>query len=178
MRRLVSVLAVLLLGVGLAACGDDDDDASPTVESDSSTTTAAAEDDEGDEETTTTVAADDEPQEAEIQLSSAETAIGEVITDAEGFTLYLFTVSEDEGACADQCAQTWPPVQFLNDSTTSGNADAALMGVAPLGDFQQVTYNGHRLYRFSGDAAPGETNGHGVGDVWFALDMAGEALPA
>jgi predicted lipoprotein with Yx(FWY)xxD motif len=175
MNRLLGLVMCAVLGAGLAACGDDDD-ANPAVggSEDATTTTAAA------EESTTTAAAEpsEEPQAAEIQLSTAETEIGEVITDAEGYVLYLFTVSEDEGACADQCAQTWPPVAYLNDSTVDGNADAGLMGVAPLGDGQQVTYNGHRLYRYAGDAAPGEINGHGVGDVWFAVDAAGNALPA
>ena len=178
MKRLVGVLACVVLGAGLAACGDDDD-ANPAVggSSEESSSTTAAEV-EGEATATTEDAVEEEPPAAEIQLSTAETALGEVIVDAEGYTLYLFTVSEDEGACADQCAQTWPPVQYLNDSTVEGNADASLMGVAPLGDHQQVTYNGHRLYRYSGDAAPGETNGHGVGEVWFAIDAAGNALPA
>ena len=32
----------------------------------------------------------------------------------------------------------------------------------------QVTYNGMPLYYFSGDANPGDTNGQGIGGVWFA----------
>jgi predicted lipoprotein with Yx(FWY)xxD motif len=31
----------------------------------------------------------------------------------------------------------------------------------------QVTYNGAPLYYFAADAAPGDTNGHLVGNVWF-----------
>jgi predicted lipoprotein with Yx(FWY)xxD motif len=31
----------------------------------------------------------------------------------------------------------------------------------------QVEYNGHPLYTFSGDTAPGQTNGEGLFGMWF-----------
>ncbi len=38
-----------------------------------------------------------------------------------------------------------------------------------------MTYNGHLLYYFANDAAPGDTNGVGLPN-WFAVDPAGEAI--
>jgi predicted lipoprotein with Yx(FWY)xxD motif len=32
---------------------------------------------------------------------------------------------------------------------------------------QQLSYNGHPLYRYAQDTAPGQTNGEGVGGKWF-----------
>jgi hypothetical protein len=32
------------------------------------------------------------------------------------------------------------------------------------------------LYYFSGDVAPGDTNGHLVEDIWFAVTRAGELV--
>ena len=32
---------------------------------------------------------------------------------------------------------------------------------------KQVTYKGMPLYYFARDAAPGDTNGQGIGNVWF-----------
>jgi predicted lipoprotein with Yx(FWY)xxD motif len=32
-----------------------------------------------------------------------------------------------------------------------------------------VTYDGKLLYHFAGDAKPGDTNGQGVGTVWFTV---------
>ena len=44
---------------------------------------------------------------------------------------------------------------------------------------KQVTYNGHPLYLFAGDNAPGDTNGQGFdafGGSWFALSAAGNQV--
>ncbi len=41
---------------------------------------------------------------------------------------------------------------------------------------EQITYNGHPLYLFSGDTAPGDTTGQGVGDVWYVVDAEGNAV--
>ena len=39
---------------------------------------------------------------------------------------------------------------------------------------QQVTYNGHLLYTFISDVAPGDAKGQGLGDVWYVVTPAGE----
>ena len=41
---------------------------------------------------------------------------------------------------------------------------------------QQVTYAGLRLYYFAKDAGAGQTNGQGVGGVWFVVDSAGRLV--
>jgi predicted lipoprotein with Yx(FWY)xxD motif len=176
MRSRASVLLVagLVAVLGLAACGDDDDDdasSSGTTEpaAEETTTTAPAD--------TTTTAAPEPTEGATIALAS--TGLGEVLVDAEGFTLYLFT--NDTGGtstCSGGCAETWPAV--ISDSPSGGDGiDGGLIGTAARDDGStQVTYNGHPLYRFTPDEAPGDTNGQGVGGVWFAVDATGNAVPA
>jgi predicted lipoprotein with Yx(FWY)xxD motif len=42
----------------------------------------------------------------------------------------------------------------------------------------QATYNGHPLYTYSGDKAPGQTNGNkvnGSGGLWYALTLTAAA---
>jgi predicted lipoprotein with Yx(FWY)xxD motif len=36
----------------------------------------------------------------------------------------------------------------------------------------QVTYNGMPVYRYAGDSGPGQSNGQGIGGVWFAVKVA------
>ena len=37
----------------------------------------------------------------------------------------------------------------------------------------QATYRGRPLYYWQGDTAPGETNGEGVGNVWYVAQVDG-----
>jgi predicted lipoprotein with Yx(FWY)xxD motif len=168
MKRLLALFAVLLLGAGLAACGDDDDD---DAAAETTTTTA-----EPAEETTTTTGAP-EPAGDGAQVAVAETSLGAVLVNADGMTLYLFEPdTEAATACADACAQAWPPLFAEGEPAAGDGADAALLGTAARDDGgDQVTYNGHRLYTYSGDTAAGDVTGQGVGDVWFAVTPAGEA---
>lgn len=173
MRGLLRLPVMLLvIGIGLAACGDD--------ESSSATTTTAP----AAEETTTTAPADTTTTTAAASggetLSTASTSLGEVLVDADGLTVYLFMNDTDgTSTCVDQCADTWPAVTADGTPTVAGGADDSKVGTTDRADgTTHVTYNGHPLYTFSGDAAPGDTNGEGIGDVWFAVDADGEAVPA
>ena len=168
MRRTLALLAALLLTVGLAGCGDDDD--TTAADEETTTTTTAAE-----EETTTTAPAAEEPA-GEATVAVADTELGAVLVDAEGMTLYLFMPdSMETSSCMDDCASAWPPL--MGEAVAGEGVDQALLSTAPRTDGDdQVAYNGHRLYRFSGDTAPGDTTGQGVGDLWFAVTPDGEAV--
>lgn len=157
-------VAALALGGLLAACDDDDNG---DESSDTTTTTEAASD-----TTTTTSAA------GGATVVVAETSLGEVLVDADGLTLYLF--EQDAGtevsACTGSCADLWPALTSDAAPTAGEGIDAALLGVAQQPDgSSQVTYNGHLLYTYAQDSAPGDVEGQGVGGVWFAVTPAGEA---
>ena len=50
--------------------------------------------------------------------------------------------------------------------------------MAPDGQLQ-VTYGGHPLYRYAGDAQPGQTNGQGLnefGAEWYAVSASGDVV--
>jgi len=40
----------------------------------------------------------------------------------------------------------------------------------------RVTLGGPPLYHFSGDEAPGDTNGQDIGDVWYVVSPDGEPI--
>ncbi len=57
---------------------------------------------------------------AEATLAVADSALGQILTDAEGMTLYLLT-SDAQGAptCIDACATAWPPLLVDDPSQIS-----------------------------------------------------------
>ncbi len=48
---------------------------------------------------------------------------------------------------------------------------AGKLSVVTDANGQQVEYNGHLLYTYSGDAAPGQTNGEGLFGKWFVATL-------
>jgi predicted lipoprotein with Yx(FWY)xxD motif len=103
---------------------------------------------------------------------------GTILTDADGRTLYLF--EQDQGtttACTTGCSSTWPALTADGKPTAGDGVDASLLGTAKQADGTvQVTYDGHLVYRYSGDAAAGDTNGEGISGVWFVVSAAGEPV--
>ena len=97
-------------------------------------------------------------------------ALGTILVDEEGNTLYLFTPDvAGEATCTDGCSDNWPAFQGsqLNVDTDEGLLTDDF-GVITLADGSfHFTYQGYPLYFFAGDQQPGDTNGEGVGEVWF-----------
>jgi predicted lipoprotein with Yx(FWY)xxD motif len=84
-------------------------------------------------------------------------------------TLYYFTAdTATTTACSGSCASTWPPL-LNTGSGTPGSASALSGTLSALADANgnQIEYNGHPLYVFSGDTAPGQTHGEGLFGKWF-----------
>src|SRR6266566_3335582 len=66
------------------------------------------------------------------------------------------------------CAQMWPPLLSTGSGApTSSTTLAGKLSVQMDANGNQVEYNGHPLYTFSGDTAPGQTNGEGLFGMWF-----------
>lgn len=159
--KLLSGLAATAMVLTMAACGDDDD--SDTTSGDTTATTAGG--------TATTAA----PGGGLVQ--TGQTDLGEVLTNADGKTLYGFTNDVDGiPSCVDDCAEAWPPL-LVDSAELPAGLDPALYSVAerPDGTFQLVA-GMWPLYWFSGDAAAGETNGQGTGGVWFAVAPDGSLI--
>ena len=108
-RRTLTLLTAALLVI--AACGEEGTSETTVADTGDTTTSAAVE-----EETTTTAAAAEETttpasEPAAEGVSTAETDLGSILVDAEGFTLYIFTNdTEGTSTCYDDCAANWPAV--------------------------------------------------------------------
>ena len=116
----------------------------------------------------------------EATVLVADSDLGQILTAADGMTVYLFMPdAQSTPTCIDSCATTWPPLTVDDaDQLTGGDGvDASLLDTTehPAAGIQ-VTYNGWPLYFFAGDSAPGDTNGQGQGGVWYVLDPTGNAV--
>jgi len=116
------------------------------------------------------------PDAAALQLRMADTALGSIIVDGRGMTLYLFTRdSANTSACEGQCLVNWPPL--LGVPTAGEGVDDSRLGSFTRTDGRtQATYNDWPLYYWVNDSAPGDTTGQNVQGVWFVLDRDGDAI--
>ncbi|MEP7054079.1 MAG: hypothetical protein ABI912_02380 [Actinomycetota bacterium] len=112
-----------------------------------------------------------------VKLATVTDAkLGDVVADGTGFTLYRFdkdSAKPPTSNCSSDCATTWPPVIATGKPAITG-VDAVLVGTVKRADgTEQVTLNGWPIYRFSGDTAAGQTNGQGIGKLWYAVTPTG-----
>jgi predicted lipoprotein with Yx(FWY)xxD motif len=112
-------------------------------------------------------------------IAVANSGLGNILVDSQGRTVYMFGAdSGTTSACTGACAAAWPPVQATGTPTAGSGANTALVGTNGT---NQVTYNGHPLYTFSGDNQARDTNGEGrvaFGGTWSALSPAGDPISA
>ena len=165
--------------LALGACATDSDggdENTTTIPADTAETTVPAESAEttvasNDGETTTTAG-----EEMADGVHTADTDLGTILVDADGFTLYVFTSDTDgESTCYEGCADLWPPVP--GDTAIGSDLDASLFGTTARTDgTEQLTVNGQPLYRYTPDAAPGDTTGQDVGGVWFVVGVDGNMI--
>ena len=114
--------------------------------------------------------------------ATTNSSIGAIVVDGAGRTLYRFdkdSASPPASNCEGACEKLWPPVLVGTQISLTG-VNRALLGTIKRADGTvQLTLHGWPLYRYAGDAAPGDVNGEGIGGVWFAVRPTGaKALPA
>ncbi len=104
-----------------------------------------------------------------VAVSTSE-ELGDFLTSFDGMTLYTFA-NDEAGVsnCADECATNWPPFTLAEGQRLAAPAgvEGELGTITRADGGIQVTYNGWPLYFWKDDAAPGDTLGQGLGDVWF-----------
>jgi predicted lipoprotein with Yx(FWY)xxD motif len=150
LRRTFPIIIVLLLAMGLAACGSSTSSGSSTP---APTATTAS---------STNVL-------VKTATATVNSQSEKILTDAQGKTLYYFTPdTATTSACRGSCAQNWPALLATGSGTpTSATTLPGKLSTQTTVHGNQVEYNGHLLYTFAADSAPGQTNGEGVLGKWF-----------
>jgi len=108
-------------------------------------------------------------------LKTAKTGGVTVLTNADGLTLYWFVPdTATRSACYGTCAGYWPPV---TGTPSAGPGVTGTLGTIKRSDgTTQVTYDGHPLYTYVGDTAPGQAFGNGLdlnGGFWHEVTVPG-----
>ena len=94
-----------------------------------------------------------------------------ILTDEKGMTLYYYKPdTATTSACTGGCLQNWPALLMTGTGQpTPEGLSKGTLGVLSDAAGNQVTYNGHPLYTFIADKAPGDLNGQNKGGVWFVV---------
>ena len=99
-----------------------------------------------------------------------------VLTNSKGFTLYSFAPdTSTKSNCNGACAQNWPPVQ---GQATAAGVKGTFGTIKRSDGSVQATFDGHPLYTFVGDTAPGQAKGNGLnaaGGLWHEVTTSGTA---
>ncbi len=152
-HKLFSITGILMmLALVLAACSPSASATQPTATTMPATTSSAS-------------------SAAVTLMVSKNDTLGSFLTDQNGMTLYLFKKDTAMvSSCSGTCSQNWPAVlstgsPVAGDSTITGKVST----ITRSDGGQQVTYNDMPLYYYAKDSQPGDTNGQGVGGVWYIV---------
>jgi predicted lipoprotein with Yx(FWY)xxD motif len=129
----------------------------------------------------TAAAAPDATNAQSATVKIAHRNLGRILVDSRGRTLYVLSAdSAGKSRCFGACARNWPPLRTSGKPTVGTGLKASKVGTIRRRDGKpQVTYNRHPLYRFVGDAKPGQTNGQGIvafGGRWSVVSPAGRPV--
>jgi predicted lipoprotein with Yx(FWY)xxD motif len=153
LRMLLALLAVAAAAVVLAACSSSATSSSSGGSSSSSSAAATA-----------------------GSLKTATIGGVTVLTNASGFTLYSFAPdTPTKSNCNGTCAQNWPPV---TGAVTAAGVTGTFGTIKRADGSVQATFDGHPLYAFAGDTAPGQNKGNGLnvaGGLWHEITTSGTA---
>ena len=165
MRKIWAAAGLAALALAVSACGSSSSSSSATSTPAAGTSSPAAS--------------------APASSASANTVLSttingtQVLTNSKGLTLYWFVPdTSTKSNCNGSCATYWPPVK---GPVTAGSGVTGTLGTITRSDGStQATYDGHPLYTYVGDTAPGQAKGNGLnlsGGVWHEMTVSG-ATPA
>jgi predicted lipoprotein with Yx(FWY)xxD motif len=109
------------------------------------------------------------------------TAIGKVLVNAQGRTLYYCTCDTSVIECTTPnsgCPTLWPPLFVTGKPIAGPGVNPKLLGTVhrkqPSG--VQVTYDHHPLYLYKNDKKPGDLNGQAFYNTWYVLSPSGKPI--
>jgi predicted lipoprotein with Yx(FWY)xxD motif len=147
-RRRAQLAGLVVVLLGVAACGSAASSPSPTSSTGSSASTAGG-----------------------LQLLPKPSLNGSALSTPAGLTLYQFdSDSGGQPTCTGGCATTWPPFPATAAPPLTPAGLTGTFGTVTRSDgTTQLTYDSWPLYTYSGDSSTSDANGQGSGGKWFAV---------
>jgi predicted lipoprotein with Yx(FWY)xxD motif len=163
MSKMYALAGLVAVALVLAACGSS---------SSSSTTSSSG----GYSTSAKTKPASDN---ASVKLGTS--SLGKILVDGSGQTLYLWEADKgSKSMCDGGCAAAWPPLTTSGKPVAGAGITSGKLGTTKRTDgTTEVTYNGHPLYLYAGDTAPGQVNGQAsdqFGAEWYVMSSAGNKV--
>jgi predicted lipoprotein with Yx(FWY)xxD motif len=153
MRKIISVAGLAAAVLAVAACASSTSPSSSAPTSSSSAPAAGSSSSSGTTLKTTTI--------------NGTT----VLTNSAGFTVYWFAIdTSNKSNCTGSCSTYWPPVK--GPATAGSGVTGTLSTITRSDGTTQATYDGHPLYTYVGDTAPGQNKGNGL---WYEATPSGTA---
>jgi predicted lipoprotein with Yx(FWY)xxD motif len=119
-------------------------------------------------------------QASSVTIMTRSTSKGTVLTNAQGKTLYWFAIdTPTTSMCTGTCATYWPPVIGTPSAAAGTSLPHGFGTITRSGGQTQATYDGHPLYTYAADSAPGQVGGNGLnlsGGLWWAMTPSGAKL--
>jgi len=100
------------------------------------------------------------------------------LTDGDGRSVYIYLRDgQGESSCYDVCAENWPPV-VVNGEPAAGDGviESMISTVERTDGTTQLAYNGWPLYYHERDTAPGEADGHRLGEIFYLISSSGSRV--
>ncbi len=163
------VLAAAALVVLFAACGSTSGSSSSTASTSTPQSTPSTSSSGGRYGGGTTPTASSASNLLKTVTATVSGKSETILTNAQGMTLYYRTSDAPPATvCSAGGASAWPPLIVSGSAApTSATSLPGKLTSATNANGNQVEYNGHPLYTFSGDTAPGQTTGNGTAGIWF-----------
>ena len=178
MRKITGAAGLAALALALSACASSASSSSSTPATSAPASSAPA--------SSAPAAAASSPASSAPASSASATTLGKttingtaVVTNSKGMTLYWFVPDTSTASrCTGSCATYWPPL--IGPVAAGSGVTGMLATITRPGGAVQVTHDGHPLYTYAGDSAPGQAKGNGLnvsGGVWWEMTVSG-AKPA
>ncbi|HEX2112506.1 MAG TPA: hypothetical protein VHF67_13245 [Gaiellaceae bacterium] len=198
-RPRLTILAVVVLVLGVSACGGDDGSApqqaaepagptaSPPPPGAGEETTAGATDTHVSATTPSAAALARRPAGTEglrvparrARIVARNSRFGRVLFDANGQVVYVFENDRPNrsNCTSEDCVEAWPPVLTRQQPSAGTGVNERLLGTIRRSDRRlQVTYKRRPLYFYEHEA-PGEIRCHNVdlhGGLWWVVTPRGD----